>query len=75
MSRCIPYGRFKWSKNADNSDVNSIIENSPIQVLSHGRGEGGRGGGGGLRGCYALNYRLEKLFILSILCRKTVTTT
>ena len=30
MSGYLPYGRFKWSKNVDNIDVNSISEKSPI---------------------------------------------
>ena len=30
MSGCLPYGGFKWLKNIDNSDVNSVNENSPI---------------------------------------------
>ena len=30
MSRCLPYCRFKWFKNADNFDVNSISEKSLI---------------------------------------------
>ena len=30
MSGYICYGEFKWLKNADNFDVNSISENSPI---------------------------------------------
>ena len=30
MIRYLPYGRFKWLKNADNFDVNSISEKSPI---------------------------------------------
>ena len=30
VSRYIPYGRFKWLKNADNFGVNSISQKSPI---------------------------------------------
>ena len=30
MSRYLPYGRFKWLKNVDGFDVNSISEKSPI---------------------------------------------
>ena len=30
MSECLPYGRFKWLKNADKFDVNSISEKSSI---------------------------------------------
>ena len=30
MSCYLPYGRFKWLKNVDNFDVNSISEKSPI---------------------------------------------
>ena len=30
MSRCLPYGGFKWLKSADNFDVNSISKNSSI---------------------------------------------
>ena len=33
MSRYLPYGRFKWLKNADNFDVNSISEKSPIGYI------------------------------------------
>ena len=33
MSRCLPYGRFKWLKNADNFEVNSISEKSPIGYI------------------------------------------
>ena len=30
MSSYLPYGRFKWSKNFDEFDVNSVSEKSPI---------------------------------------------
>ena len=30
MTGYLPYGAFKWLKNADNFDVNSISENSSI---------------------------------------------
>ena len=33
MSRCLSYDRFKWLKNADNFDVNSISEKSPIGYI------------------------------------------
>ena len=33
MSGYIPYGEFKWLKNADNIDVNSISENSAIGYI------------------------------------------
>ena len=33
MSGYLPYGGFKWLKNADNFDVNSISENSPIGYI------------------------------------------
>ena len=33
MSRYLPCGRFKWLKNADNFDVNSISEKSPIGYI------------------------------------------
>ena len=33
MSGYLPYGRFKWLKNADNFDVNSISEKSPIGYI------------------------------------------
>ena len=33
MSGFLPYGRFKWFKNADNFDVNSISEKSPIDYI------------------------------------------
>ena len=33
MSRCLPYGRFKWLKNADDFDVNSVSEKSQIGYI------------------------------------------
>ena len=33
MSGYLPYDRFKWLKNVDNFDVNSISENSPIGYI------------------------------------------
>ena len=30
MSQHLSYGRFKWFKNVDNLDVNSIRENNPV---------------------------------------------
>ena len=30
MSGYLPYGRFKWPKDVDNFDVNSVSEKSPI---------------------------------------------
>ena len=33
MSRYLPYGRFKWLKNSDNFDANSISEKSPIGYI------------------------------------------
>ena len=33
MSGHLPYGGFKWLKNADNFDVNSISEKSPIEYI------------------------------------------
>ena len=30
MSEYLPYGRFKWLKNVDESEVNSVSEKSPI---------------------------------------------
>ena len=33
MSRYLPYGRFKWFRNADNFDVNSINGKSPIGYI------------------------------------------
>ena len=32
-SKYIPYGGFKWLKNVDNFDVNSIKENCPIGYI------------------------------------------
>ena len=29
----LPYGGFKWLKNADNFDLNSFSENSPIGYI------------------------------------------
>ena len=29
MSGFLPYGKFKWLKNVDNFDVNSVSEKSP----------------------------------------------
>ena len=34
MSAYLPDGRFKWLKNVDNFDVNSISEKSPIGIFS-----------------------------------------
>ena len=34
MSRYLPYSRFKWLKNADNFDANSISEKSPIKKIN-----------------------------------------
>ena len=31
MSGYLPYGRFKWLKNVDGFDVNSISEKRPIR--------------------------------------------
>ena len=31
MSSYLPYVRFKWLKNVDNFDVNSISEKNPIE--------------------------------------------
>ena len=31
MSSYLPYGRFKWLKNVDNFDVNSISEKNPTK--------------------------------------------
>ena len=33
MSGYLTYGRFKWLKNVDNFDVNSISEKSPIGYI------------------------------------------
>ena len=33
MSNYLPYGRFKWLKNIDGFDVNSIREKSPIGYI------------------------------------------
>ena len=33
MSGYLPYGRFKWLRNVDNFDVNSISENSSIGYI------------------------------------------
>ena len=33
MSGYRPYGGFKWLENADNFDVNSVIENSSIGCI------------------------------------------
>ena len=33
ISSYLPYGGFKWLKNADNFDLNSISENSPIGYI------------------------------------------
>ena len=33
MNRCLPYGRFRWLKNANNFDVNLISEKSPIGYI------------------------------------------
>ena len=33
MIRYLPHGRFKWLKNADKFDVNSISEKSPIEYI------------------------------------------
>ena len=33
MSDYLPYGGFKWLKNVDNFDVNSISEKSPIGYI------------------------------------------
>ena len=33
MSSYLPYGRFKWLKNVDNFDVNSVSEKSSIRYI------------------------------------------
>ena len=33
MSKYLPYGGFKWLKNNDNFDVNSVRENSPVSYM------------------------------------------
>ena len=33
MSDYLPYGGFKWLKNVDNFDVNSVSEKSPIGYI------------------------------------------
>ena len=33
MSRYLPYGGFKWLKNVDEFDVNSISKKSPIEAI------------------------------------------
>ena len=33
MSQYLPYGKFKWLKNVDNFDVNSITENSSVWYI------------------------------------------
>ena len=33
MSSYLPYGGFKWSRNADNFDVNAISKNSSIEYI------------------------------------------
>ena len=33
MSTYLPYGGFKWLKNADNFNVNSISENSSTRYI------------------------------------------
>ena len=33
MSSYLPYGGFKWLKNVDNFDVNSISESIPIGYI------------------------------------------
>ena len=33
MCDYLPYGGFKWLKNVDNFDANSIGENSPISYI------------------------------------------
>ena len=36
MRRYLLYGRFKWLKNADNFDINSISEKNPIGYILEG---------------------------------------
>ena len=33
MSEYLPYGRFKWFKNIDNFDINSISQKSPMGYI------------------------------------------
>ena len=33
MSDCLPYGGFKWLKNADNFDVSSVNKKGPIVCI------------------------------------------
>ena len=33
MSDYLPYGRFKWLKNVDNFDINSVSKKSPIEYI------------------------------------------
>ena len=33
MSQCLPYCQFKWSKNVDKLDVNSVSENSSMGYI------------------------------------------
>ena len=33
MIQYLPYGKFRWIKNIDNFDVDSIEENSPIGYI------------------------------------------
>ena len=33
MSDCLPYGGFKWLKNADNFDVSSVSKKGPIVCI------------------------------------------
>ena len=33
MSGYLPYGRFKWLKNVDNFDINSVSKKSPIEYI------------------------------------------
>ena len=34
MSQNIPYGKFRWIKNIDYFDINSMEENSPMRLYS-----------------------------------------